>query len=315
MTHRDVDGGGAPPGPGRGPLDLGLLRTFLAVHRSGSLTSAARLLGLSQPTVTSQVRALEERLGRKLFERLPRGVAATSVADELAARVAAPLDALAAVGTGPAEGRLVPEEPVHLAGPAEMLSVRALPVLAPLVSRGVRLRITTGLADDLLEGLRAGRFDLVLSAVRPRGRSLVAVPLMDEDFVLVASPGWARRVGPLTEADPASLAGAPLVAYADDLPILRRYWRHVFGRRLTARPAVVVPDLRGVLSAVVAGAGVTVLPRYLCAGELADGSLVLLLDPADPPINTGFLAERAGVLPGGPVVAVREELLRAARAW
>jgi DNA-binding transcriptional LysR family regulator len=314
MAHRETNGG-TSPGSDRGPLDLGLLRTFLAVHRSGSLTSAARLLGLSQPTVTSQVRALEERLGRRLFERLPRGVAATSVADELAARVAAPLDALAAVGAGPADGEPAGAEPVHLAGPAEMLSIRALPALAPLVSRGVRLRITTGLADDLLEGLRAGRFDLVLSAVRPRGRSVVAVPLMDEEFVLVAAPAWARRIGLLTEGDPAPLAGAPLVAYADDLPILRRYWRHVFGRRLSARPALVVPDLRGILSAVVAGAGVTVLPRYLCEAELADNSLVALLDPDDPPINTGFLAERAGTLPAGPVAAVREELLGAARVW
>ena len=39
-----------------GPLDLTLLRTFLAVHRAGSFTAAARLLGLSQPTVTTQIR-------------------------------------------------------------------------------------------------------------------------------------------------------------------------------------------------------------------------------------------------------------------
>ncbi|MFJ6948126.1 LysR family transcriptional regulator, partial [Streptomyces wuyuanensis] len=76
--------------------DLNLLRTFLAVYRSGSFTAAAPLLGLSQPTVTTQMRALERQSGRELFVRLPRGVAPTPVADELAARIAAPLDALAA---------------------------------------------------------------------------------------------------------------------------------------------------------------------------------------------------------------------------
>lgn len=62
-------------------------------------------------------------------------------------------------------------------------------------------------------------------------------------------------------------------------------------------PCVVVPDLRGVLAAVAAGAGVTVLPRYLCEDDLASGALVPLVTPEDPPINTGFLVERAGALP------------------
>ncbi|OLZ64082.1 hypothetical protein AV521_36715 [Streptomyces sp. IMTB 2501] len=53
---------------GSGPLNLNLLRTFLAVHRLGSFTAAARRLGLSQSTVTTQIRALENRLGHELFE-------------------------------------------------------------------------------------------------------------------------------------------------------------------------------------------------------------------------------------------------------
>ncbi|MFJ5269838.1 LysR family transcriptional regulator [Streptomyces sp. NPDC088358] len=298
-----------------GPLDIGLLRTFLAVHRGRSLTTAARMLGISQPTVTAQVRALEQQLGRQLFERLPRGVAPTTVADELAGQIAGPLDALAEVADRGRTGLEAPPEPVHLGGPAEMLSARALPALAPLADRGVLLRVTHGLAEDLLEGLHTGRFDLVLSAVRPRGRTLVSVPLMDEEFVLVTSPAWARRIGPVDCDDPGPLRGVPLVAYAEDLPILRRYWRHVFRTRLTARPAFVVPDLRGVLAAVTAGAGVTVLPRYLCETELASGALVPLLTPDDPPINTGFLVERAGAPSRAPVTAVREQLLTAARSW
>ncbi|KAB8184597.1 LysR family transcriptional regulator [Microbispora catharanthi] len=310
MTHRDSDG----TIHDRGPLDLTLLRTFLAVHRAGSLTGGAQLLGLSQPTVTAQIRSLEQQLERQLFERLPRGVAPTPVADELAAQVAGPLDALAAVAERGQSGS-DSSEPVHLGGPAELLCVRALPALAPLVDRGVRLRVTTGLADDLLDGLRAGRFDLVLSAVRPRGRSVVAEPLMDEEFVLVAAPSWAARIGPVGCDDPGPLRDAPLVAYAEDLPIIRRYWRHVFRTRPPMSPAVVVPDLRGVLAAVAAGAGISVLPRYLCLRELRAGEVVPLLDPGDPPINTPFLARRAGAPERPHVSLVREVLLASAREW
>jgi DNA-binding transcriptional LysR family regulator len=295
--------------------DLNLLRTFLAVHRSGSFTAAAQLLGLSQPTVTTQIRTLERQTGRELFERLPRGVRPTPVADELAARVAAPLDALA-TATRPG----VPDEnraaPVHLAGPAELLCTRALPALAPLVAGGVQLRVATGLTDPLLDELRAGRHDLVVSTHRPRGRTLVAVPLTDEEFVLVAAPSWAERLRPRMAAEgPAALHAAPLVTYAEDLPIARRYWRHVFGRRLTRRAAVTVPDLRGVLAAVVAGAGFTVLPRYLCQDELADGTLVALHEPDDPPINTGYLVQRPGASDNPHVDRVRARLLEAGRTW
>jgi DNA-binding transcriptional LysR family regulator len=297
---------------GYGPLELGLLRTFLAVHRAGSFTAAARLLAMSQPTVTSQIRSLEQQMGRQLFERLPRGVAATAVADELAAEIAGPLDALAAVAERGRPGVATPAEPVHLGGPAELLCERVLPTLAPLIDQGVRLRVTTGLADELLDGLRAGRFDVVVSTIRPRGRSITAVPLMDEEFVLVAAPEWTGRIGPVT---PQALRDLPLVTYAEDLPIARRYWRHVFGIRLTGQAALVVPDLRGVLSAVVAGAGITVLPRYLCLDELAAGQLVPLLEPEDPPINTAYLAERAGATERPQVTKVRELLLREARSW
>ncbi|MBO1332999.1 LysR family transcriptional regulator [Streptomyces sp. VRA16 Mangrove soil] len=302
----DEAGAAAPHG---GPLpDLNLLRTFLAVHRSGSFTAGARLLGLSQPTVTTQIRALETQLGRELFERLPRGVAPTPFADELAARIVAPLDAL---------GGLLREratDPVHLAGPAEYLSHCVLPTLAPLIDRGVQLRITFGLTDELLAALRAGRHDLVVATVRPRGRTLPSVPLADEEFVLVAAPAVADRIGDrLTTEGPDALNEVPLVTYAEDLPIVRRYWRHVFGERLTRAPAVTVPDLRAVTAAVTGGAGFSVLPRYLCDAELARGDLRLLHAPEDAPINTAFLVQRPGSSANPHVTLVRDHLARAAR--
>lgn len=320
MEDRNSDGS-AGMGTGTaaaGPLDLNLLRTFLAVYRSGSFTAAARLLGLSQPTVTTQIRALERQVDRELFERLPRGVAPAPYADALAARVVDPLDALAAVTGhgGPLDG--APAEPVQLAGPAEMLCHCALPALAPLVEKGVRLRVTTGLTDRLLDGLRAGRHDLVIATARPRGRSLSSVPLADEEFVLVAAPSWAERIGGdarIAADGPGVLLGVPLVTYAEDLPIARRYWRHVFGKRLTCEASVTVPDLRGVLSAVVAGAGFSVLPRYLCRDALAAGTLTLLHDPEDAPINTGFLVQRPGSADNPHVALVRDHLIRSARAW
>ncbi|MFE6287100.1 LysR family transcriptional regulator [Streptomyces sp. NPDC057877] len=312
MRHHEPNDSAPVPAA---PADLNLLRTFLAVYRSGSFTAAGQLLGLSQPTVTTQIRSLERQLRRELFERLPRGVAPTTVADELAARIATPLDALAAA-TGDGEPRQTPPEPVHLAGPAELLATRALPALGPLVAEGVRVRATPGLTDPLLDELRAGRHDLVIATTRPRGRTLTAVPLADEEFVLVAAPDWADRLrAPLAADGPGVLHTVPLIAYAEDLPIVRRYWRHVFGKRLNCRAAVSVPDLRAVLALVTGGAGFSVLPRYLCAGALESGALAPLDAPDDPPINTSFLVQRPGPARSAHVTLVRDRLLTAAREW
>ncbi|MEO0999664.1 MAG: LysR family transcriptional regulator [Pseudomonadota bacterium] len=62
------------------PLDWTLLQTVLAVAEGGSLSAAARRLGLTQPTVGRQVRAAEAAIGRPLFTRHPRGLTPTDAA-------------------------------------------------------------------------------------------------------------------------------------------------------------------------------------------------------------------------------------------
>ncbi|KQQ67427.1 LysR family transcriptional regulator [Microbacterium sp. Leaf320] len=288
-----------------GLQDLGLWRTFLAAYRSGSVSAAARVLGLAQSSVTTQLQALEASVGEPLFVRHARGIRPTPRADELAARVAGPLDELAdALGTRPAA-----EPPiVRLGGAAEFLARVAVPALAPAVADGLRVTVSAGLADDLLDDLRVGSLDLVVSAVRPRGRSLPSLPFFDEEFALVAAPSLGIAPSPHLRPDP--LGEVPLLAYARDVPILRRYWRHTFGIRLEREPALVVADLRALAAAAVAGAGVTVLPTYLIADELADGRLVVLRETDDPPINTLHLVRRPGPLSEG--VALVERTLRAA---
>lgn len=291
MSDRDSDG----------LADVVLWRSFLAAYRTGSVSAAARMLGLAQSSVTSQLQALERRTGAPLFVRHARGVRPTATADDLAARIAGPLDALAAaVGTGGGGERPL----VRLGGAAEFLERIAMPALAPEITAGLRVVVTPGLADGLLAELRAGSLDLVVSAVRPRGRTLPFVSLGDEEFVLVAAPGV------VADSTPPGLSSVPLLAYAGDVPILRRYWRHVFGIRLEREPALVIPDLRALAAAAVAGAGATVLPSYLIQEELEGGRLVLLRETEDPPINTLYLVRRPGPL--SSTVAAVEQALRAA---
>jgi DNA-binding transcriptional LysR family regulator len=283
---------------------LDLLRTFLTVYRSGSVSAAADLLGLSQPTVTAHIKNLEAALDRPLFDRIHRGMAPTHAAEHLAARVGPALDSLEQAAREELDTTGTYNRTVHLGGPAELVCARVLPSLAAMIRQGLRLRVTLGLPDELLTELSSGALDLVISTQRPRARGVHVEALTDEEFALVAAPGWT----------PTDIDHAPLIAYAENLPILRRYWRTVFNTRLSRPPAVVVPDLRGVLAAVTAGAGITVLPTYLCVSELADERLLLLHRPEIPPINTLFLASRNGSVHPA-VTAVRGHLLLQAHHW
>ncbi|MEV0491233.1 LysR family transcriptional regulator [Streptomyces atratus] len=298
-------------------MDLALLRTFVTVHRAGSFTRAAALLGLSQPAVTSQIRTLERQLGRPLFLRRARGVTPTTMGDELAHRAAPHLDALVEIAeTGLDEESVV--RTLHLAGPPEFTSLRALPALTPLISQGLTLRSTfLANSDEALEGLAAGHHDLAIATARPRGGLLTATPLCDEEHVLVAAPRWAARLGPgaLRRKGPVVLQKLPVVEVHESLPLVSRYWAAVFDGRPATAGTVIAPDLRAVLECTAAGAGLAVLPRYLCEGALERGEVVALLDPPVPPLRTYFLAARTGTLALPHIARAHEWLVRAAVDW
>ncbi|MFI8182001.1 LysR family transcriptional regulator [Actinacidiphila glaucinigra] len=298
-------------------MDLALLRTFVTVHRAGSFTRAAQLLGLSQPAVTSQIRSLERQVGRPLFLRLPRGVAPTPVGDDLAHRVAPHLDALLEI----TETDLDEESgnrTLHLAGPPTFTSLRALPALAPLVAEGLQLRIALAGEDEALAGLAAGHHDLSIGTVRPRDRLLTATALWDEEQILVAAPAWQERIGgPLAVRTHGArvLDGIPVISYDEGMPLIDHYWSAVFDAAPAIVPAVVVPDLRAVLECVVAGVGMAVLPRYLCCEAITAGAAEALLEPPVPPLRTYFVSVRAGTLALPHIARVHEQLMRSSAAW
>ncbi len=302
---------------GSDPVSLDLLRTFLAVYRAGTLTRAASTLGLSQPAVTGQLRNLERAVGQPLFVRQARGVIPTASAHDLARRLDGPLDALVAVAAHLGDPPELAGRTLRLGGPAELVTTRVLPALADTVAAGVTVRTQLGLADDLLLGLTDGQLDLVISTVRPRLGGLHSEPLCDEEFFLLAAPDVAARVDQelLAQQPAQALQSLPLLAYAEDLPIIRRWWRHVLGVPPTSRATLVVPDLRGLRAAATAGLGATVLPGYLCVDEIAAGRLVQVLTTVDPPINTLYLATRSAARHDPHVAHAWSALLLQARLW
>lgn len=277
------------------------LRTFVTVYRTGSVTGAARLLGISQATASAHVHALEASLGHALFHRDRDGVTPTGRATELAREVASHVDAIedATLLFGQSAR---PPRAIRIGGAAEILSAMVVPHLAEIMDAvGAPVLLEFGLAEDLLNMLEDGSLDIVVSSIPPRRRGISSAPLYDEEFLLVAAPTW-------SDVD---VEAVPVIAYAENLPIIRRYWRSVFGRppeRL--RLVAVIPDLRVIRTLLLAGIGMSVLPSYLVAGDLDAGALVSLDTPEVAPLNTVFLATRTRESASNATVGVAVAQLR-----
>lgn len=272
--------------------NLDLLGTFLAVYRSGSITEAAGTLGLSQPAVSERISRLEVEIGEELLTRSSRGVAPTAAGERLASKVAQPIDTLRAAWERTSDDAT---GTVKIGGASDVVANRIVPALAPLTLSGVRLEFALGLAADLLDRLTAGDLDMVISSINPTSPAIRSRGLIDEEFVLVGAPSLARTIDPVRlDANPLrALAHLPLIAYDEQLSIVRRYYRSQFGQRPFNQVSLIIPDLRGILAAVVAGAGISALPRYLAEPALVNGSIELLHRPEEPPINTLHVAVRA----------------------
>jgi len=251
-------------------------RSFVHVCRSGTVSAAARTLGLTQPAVSQHLAGLEAALGQRLFLRKPRRMELTEHGHALYSKVAEAVERLEGAALEPENL----ENPLRLGAPHEFFEARLLEPLAR--ARELVLQVELGSSPALLDRLEEGALDAVVSTVKRPSPSLAYRGLFEEQFWLVAPK--ATRV-PTRRALPGWLREQRWVAYGPDLPIIRRFFRQVLGIRLAVTPQLSVPDLRAVLRAVELGVGVSVLPDYLCQAAVAAGRVCLVHAPEDSVTN------------------------------
>jgi DNA-binding transcriptional LysR family regulator len=284
-------------------VELAHLQSFLAVYRTMNVTRAAEELHLSQPAVTAHLRALESELKRPLFVRLPRGVTPTALGHQLANEIRAPLSTLDAVTAGFRPDAELSRARLQLGGPADFLSEKVLPLLTPLAAQGLSVTVQTGLTTELLRALSDGELDLVVATTPSRSRGVIVVPLYDETLALVLSPSLASSLGKAAFSAasatrlPDVLSNAMLIAFAPNAPLVRRYWRTVFGLSSAPKPLMVIDDLRAIARSVASHRAWSVLPTYLIEDAVRAGELVVPFTPTDAPTNTLYLATRTSSTP------------------
>jgi DNA-binding transcriptional LysR family regulator len=297
-------------------MELAHLETFLAVYRSGKLTAAANTLHISQPAVSQHLKALEAELGRSLFIRLARGVEPTALAHALAGEVAGPIGSLAVTASSFRKGTSTLRATVVIGGPADCLSANVIPALVPLTSSGLKVRAEVGLTKALVARLADGEFDFVIATTPTRQKGVSTQTFFDETLVLLAHPRIAATLDrrSLMNGNPSGVADVPLVAFDERLPLIQRFWRTVFPGHHPAAPSIVLNDLRGLVSTLVVGGGIGVVPSYLARDQLRTGELVEVMKPSVEPTNRLYIATRTGGRQPH-ITAVIDHLLLRASSW
>lgn len=282
------------------------LRTFLEVYRLGSISQAATSLSMTQPTASLHIQALEMLVGKPLFTRQSRGVSATHAADELARSVAPHLDSLAFKLASYRPGQ-TPGGTVHIVAPADFIYHRLAPLLVNLMREDIFFRLHTGNKQYIYELLNHSAVDLAVTASVPDQHLYHYAHLMTERMLLVCTPALASAIG---NPEGESLLRVPLIAYDEDLPLIRQWWVASFQRSPDLKASFTVPDLRTIRQMVIAGHGWSILPDYHCADALADGRLVSLNELSEAPVNNLYLVwDKRGVR--DPAVAgVRDYILQ-----
>jgi DNA-binding transcriptional LysR family regulator len=256
-------------------IDWNDIAYFLSVCRTGSLSAAARSLGVEHTTVGRRIAALEKSLGSRLFDRSRDGYVATARGAEiraLAEDMESAADALVRRGVG---------GDTRVAGTLRITSTETLcaeflvPVLPRLMARHPELRIEI-VADNTRLSLARREADMALRMARPEGGALVARSIASVGYGVYASKAFCRKY----DLAPGRFEPDvhPVVGFDDtgaDFPATK--WLASACAAVGARPALVSNSLFSQYAAVVGGIGAGVLPCYQAE---RDPRLVCLLVPA-----------------------------------
>jgi DNA-binding transcriptional LysR family regulator len=202
--------------------DWSQMRAFLATAEEGSLSAAARALGLTQPTLGRQVTALEQALGVTLFERVGRSLRLTQAGRDLVGPAAEMRDAALRFSLL-AEGQNQDVAGRVSITATEFVAASVLPeAIAELRARAPGLAVEI-IASNAVQDLTLREADISIRHARPAQEQLIARKLGERSAYLYAASAYLDRIG--RPQSPGDLAGADFVGFEEPetvVPVLAR---------------------------------------------------------------------------------------------
>jgi DNA-binding transcriptional LysR family regulator len=246
-------------------FDWTRVRAFLVTAEEGSLSAAARALGLTQPTLGRQVQALEEELGVTLFTRAGRRMELTESGLSL-------IDHARAMGAAAAQLSLAASgRSREIAGEVTVTAsdLYAAELLPPVVARlrdeapGLRVSI---LPSNAVRDLMRREADIAIRHVRPEQPDLTARLVCEDEARLYGTPGCLAPFQPL--ASPRDLRGVPFIGFDETAT----YLRHLNDAGIPATQdsfAAITADHHAQWALCKAGVGLVAVPSWLGDAEPA----------------------------------------------
>jgi DNA-binding transcriptional LysR family regulator len=262
------------------------LQQFLAfaeTAKHGSFAAAARELGSTSSALAKAVARLEAGLGVKLFHRTTRQVSLTPDGERLFQRCQRVLAEVHELQADAAGVRAAPTGTLRASLPIVYGKRVLIPMLAQLVQQHPGLALDLRLDDGYVDLVKEG-FDLAVRVGALQDSGLVAQRFASQQLLLCASPAYLDRAG--TPRAVEQLVRHAVIGFRMPSTGRQRPWQlRSRGQALDLTPpaAVQLNDGEGMVAAALQGLGITQVPNYMVADELADGRLVELLPGCRPP--------------------------------
>ena len=258
-------------------IDPRRLETLRVVALAGKISTAAKLLHLSQPAVTAQVRALEEECGRALLVRTHHGVSPTPWGYRLLETAKGVHDLLADAATALGAEEAPAGELVLAA------SMTTAAYVVPQLLAGFRavhgpvpFRLEVANTAQVTEWLVTGRIALGMVEGRSRSPRLRLERYLNDELVPVAAPSAAEFRSVTCAADLVKVSLLLREPGSGSRDIVERALTRVLGAKQVLRGTLQLGSNQSVKMAAVAGLGIAFLSRWSVRLEVAAGSLRIL---------------------------------------
>lgn len=270
--------------------ELGSLSLFLAVADERNFTRAAAQLGLSQSALSHSIRRLEAKLGLRLLTRTTRSVALTEAGEQLIKTLRPALDEIDQRLAALTELRERPAGTVRISTSKHAATTILWPVIDRLAAEypdiSIELNIDHGLTDIVNE-----RFDAGVRLGESLQKDMIAAPIGPKlRMAAVGAPSYFSKRG--TPKTPDELAQHACINYR--LPSAGGIYAWEFekaGREVKVKTEgqLVLNDGDLIVDAAVAGHGIAFLLEDHVKKQLADGSLVRILNAWCEPFDGYYL--------------------------
>lgn len=276
------------------PLDrLTLLETFVAITEAGSISGAARTLGISQPSASRQLAELEDRLQTQLLIRTTHTLAPTAAGRRLIGEAKALIEDWRAIEAEHAADRTTLNGPLKAIVPVALGQTYLADVMLRFAQQHPALQFNW-ILDDSPQRFRESACDCWIRVGPIPDDTLVVRTLAQIDRWLVASPTLLKDQPRPTGPD--DLAALPFVALTpfegERIPL-----QQAGGSKAVLKPRAQLRsnNIVAVKKAVASGIGLAVLPQWYVAEDIARGALTRVLPQWQAPtlpLNVAYLPGR-----------------------